>query len=60
MWRAATAVRDLPQGVGEYGAEMEGPDKSCSTLGRQMMLQLRLGGLGTLRSWPALAKQSAT
>ena len=25
---------------------MEGPDKACSTLGRQMMLPLRHGGLG--------------
>ena len=46
VWRAAAAVLDLPPGVGEYGADMEGPDKACSTLGRQMMLPLRHGGLG--------------
>ena len=46
MWRAAAALLDLPPGVGEYGADMEGPDKACSTLGRQMMLPLRHGGLG--------------
>ena len=34
VWRAAAAVLDLPPGVGEYGADMEGPDKACSTLGR--------------------------
>ena len=28
-------------GEGEYGADMEGPDKACSMLGRQMMLPLR-------------------
>ena len=44
VWRAA--VRDLPPGVGEYGADMDGPDKVYSTLGRQMMLPLRHGGLG--------------
>ena len=37
---------DLPPGVGEYGADMEGPDKACSTLGRQIMPPLRHGGLG--------------
>ena len=36
VWRAAAAVLDLPSGVGEYGADMEGPDKACSTLSRQM------------------------
>ena len=36
----------LPPGVGEYGADMEGPDKACSALGRQMMIPLRHGGLG--------------
>ena len=48
VWRAAAAVLDLPPGVhmGEYGANMEGPDKACSMLGRQMMLPLRHGGLG--------------
>ena len=46
VWRAVAAVLDLCQGVGEYGADMEGPDKACSTLGRQMMLPLRHGGLG--------------
>ena len=46
VWRAAAAVVDLPLGVGEYGVDMEGPDKACSTLGRQMMLPLRHGGLG--------------
>ena len=45
LWRAAAAVLDLPPRVGEYGADMEGPDKACSTLGRQMMLPLRHGGL---------------
>ena len=46
VWRAAAAVLDLPQGVGEYGADAEGPDRACSTMGRQMMLPLRYGGLG--------------
>ena len=46
VWRAAAAVLDLPPAVGEYGADMEAPDKACSTLGRQMMLPLRHGGLG--------------
>ena len=32
VWRAAAAVLDLPEGVGEYSADMEGPDKTCSTL----------------------------
>ena len=45
MWRGAAAVPDLPPGVGEYGADMEGPDKACSTLGRHMMLPLHHGGL---------------
>ena len=36
----------LPSGVGESGADMEGPDQACSTLGRQMMLPLHKGGLG--------------
>ena len=34
---------------GGYGADMEGLDKVCSTIGttsRQMMLPLRHGGLG--------------
>ena len=44
--RAAAAVPDLPPWVAEYGADMEGPDKACSTLGRQVMLQLRHGGPG--------------
>ena len=44
VWRAAAAVLGLPPGVGEYGANMEGPDKVCSTLGRQMMLPPRHGG----------------
>ena len=48
---------------------MQGPDKACSVLSRQMTLALRHGGWGsacshtnsrTLRSWPALAKQIAT
>ena len=30
VWRAAAAVLDMPPGVGEYGADMEGPDKACS------------------------------
>ena len=67
VWRAAAAVPDLPPWVAAYGADMEGPDKACSTLGRQMMLQLRHGGLGLHMqseevscSWLALAKQSAT
>ena len=46
VWRAAAAVLDLPPGVRECSADMEGPDKACSTLGRQMMLPLRHGGLG--------------
>ena len=46
VWRAAVAVLDLPPGVGEYGANMEGPDMACSALGRQPALTLRLGGLG--------------
>ena len=46
VWRAAAAVLELPQGVGDHGADMEGPNKACSTLGRQMMLPLRHGGLG--------------
>ena len=46
VWRAAAAVLDLPDGVGEYGADVEGPDKACSTLGKQMMLSLRPGGRG--------------
>ena len=37
---------DLPHRLGEYGAGMEGLDISCSALGRQMTLPLRLGGLG--------------
>ena len=45
VWRAAAAVLDLAPGVGEYGADMEGPDKACSTLGGQMMLPLRHEGL---------------
>ena len=44
-WRVAAAVLDLPQGVGEYGADMDGPDMACSALGRHMMLPLRHGGL---------------
>ena len=46
LWRAAAAVINLPLGVGEYDADMEGPDKACSTLGGQLMLLLRHGGLG--------------
>ena len=34
VWRAAAAALGLTPGVGEYGANMEGPDKACSTLGR--------------------------
>ena len=30
VWRVAAAVLDLPQGVGEYGADMEVPDMACS------------------------------
>ena len=37
VWQAAEALLDLPQGVGEYGAGMEGPYKACCTLGRVMM-----------------------
>ena len=37
---------DSPQGVGEFDADMEGPDKACSALGRQVTLPLRHGGLG--------------
>ena len=44
VWRAAAAVLDLPEGIGQDGADMGGPDKECSTLGRQMMLPLRHGG----------------
>ena len=36
----------LALGVGEYGADIEGPDQACSTLGRQMTLPMRHGGLG--------------
>ena len=66
--RGGAGQLDLPLGVDEYSADMEGPDTACSTLGRQMMLPLRHGGLG-LRMQPdevsdaafvALAKQSAT
>ena len=46
LWRAASAVLDLPQGVDEYGSDMEGPHMACSVLGRQMMLPLHDGGLG--------------
>ena len=46
VWRGAAAVLDIPQGVGEDGADMEGPDKECSTLGRQTMRPLRHRGLG--------------
>ena len=46
VWRMAAAVLDLPQGVGEYGADMEGADKECNILGRQIMLPLRHEGLG--------------
>ena len=48
VWQAAAAVLDLPPGVGEYGADMEGhhDDKACSGLGRQLMLPLRHGGIG--------------
>ena len=45
VWRAAVAVLSLPPDVLECGADLEGPDKACSTLGRQMMLPLRHGGL---------------
>ena len=46
VWRAAAAVLDLSQAVGEYGADKESPDKACRTLGRQMILPLLHGGLG--------------
>ena len=46
VWQGAPAVLTLPSGVGESGSDMEGPDMACSTLGRQMMLPLRKGGLG--------------
>ena len=46
VWGVPAAVLDLPPGVGEYGNSMEGPDKACSMLGRQMMSLLRHGGLG--------------
>ena len=48
-------TRDLPKKGSAFitssdhwtdGADIEGPDKACSTLGRQMMLPLRHGGLG--------------
>ena len=44
VWRAAAAVLDLPPRVVEYGADMEGLDKACRTLDKQMMLSLRRGG----------------
>ena len=46
VWRGAAAVLDLPPGVGEYGANMEGPDKARSMLGGQMTPPLRHVGLG--------------
>ena len=46
MWRTAAAGLDLPPGLGEYGASMDGPDKAWSILVRQMLLPLRHGGLG--------------
>ena len=33
VWRAAAAVLDLPEGAFEFGADIVGPDKACSTLG---------------------------
>ena len=44
--RAAAAVFQLASGLSEYGADLEGPAKVCSMLGRQIMLPLRHGGLG--------------
>ena len=44
LWQAAAAVLVFPEAVGEYGADMEGPDKACSTLDWHMMLPLRHGG----------------
>ena len=46
VWRAAATVLDLFQGMGGYGADMEVPDKACSTLVTQMMLPLRHVSLG--------------
>ena len=46
VWRAPAAELDLPPGEGECGASMDGPDKACSILGRQMLFLLRHGGLG--------------
>ena len=46
VWQGAPAVLTLPSGVGESGADMKSPDQACNTLGRQMMLPLRKGGLG--------------
>ena len=37
---------DLPKGVGEYDAYMEGHDKACSEQGRQMTFPVRHAGLG--------------
>ena len=36
VWRAAAAVLDWLPGVGEYGADMEGPDKDRRSLGRSV------------------------
>ena len=44
--RGAAVVLDLPPWVGEYVANMEGPDKECSRLGMQMALPLRHGAQG--------------
>ena len=46
VWRGAAAVLDWPPGLGEEGTNMQGPDKACSVLSRQMTLALRHGGLG--------------
>ena len=47
VWRGPAAVLDLPPGVGECGADMEGSDKAYSTLGVQMMLPLFHVGRGS-------------
>ena len=48
VWRGPAAVLGLPLGVGEYGANMEGPDKACSEAVTQLTLPLRHEGLELL------------
>ena len=40
VWRGAAAVLDASPGMGEYGTNMEGPDKACTMLSGQMMFTL--------------------